>query len=238
MSEHSANAPDADAQANRNADREINRIAGWRLLALWPASLLVRLWLATLRVHTDESTREQLLAGDPSRIFLIWHNQLFMAAELHRRFRKHRPIAGLISASKDGAWLAAFYQLLGIGYIRGSSSKRGARALVDCLHALRNGSDLTITPDGPRGPRYSMKPGAAFLARKAEAPLCCAAVRFRRAKRLGSWDGFFLPLPFSRVDVLSVTYESFDAIREAFPEGKDDAEALRQALLAINSRCE
>jgi len=85
--------------------------------------------------------------------------------------------------------------------VRGSSSWRGAQALREALAILQAG-DLGITPDGPRGPCYDFKPGAALLARKANCPVALLALNFDRALRLNSWDGFLFPLPFSKVELI------------------------------------
>ena len=46
-----------------------------------------------------------------------------------------------------------------IGAIRGSSSKGGAKVIISALKELKDGNDIAITPDGPRGPRYSIADG-------------------------------------------------------------------------------
>jgi lysophospholipid acyltransferase (LPLAT)-like uncharacterized protein len=137
-------------------------------------------------------------AGQPT-IFVLWHNRLFMVAEIVRRFRVGHPVHGLVSASKDGAWLAAYYQVAGLGSVRGSSSRLGREAATALVSTLRSGHDIGITPDGPRGPVYEMKPGATIVARRAQARIVLIGMDFESSLRLPSWDGFYLPRPFSRV---------------------------------------
>jgi len=132
--------------------------------------------------------------------FVLWHNRLFISAEIFRRYRG-RKLCGLVSASRDGAWLAAFYSLMGMGAARGSSSRFGREAAGQLVEALRSGLDVGVTPDGPKGPCYEFKEGALLVARRADVPLLLFGAEYSSAWRLGSWDGFYLPTPFSTVRI-------------------------------------
>ncbi|MGE9297273.1 MAG: lysophospholipid acyltransferase family protein [Puniceicoccales bacterium] len=183
--------------------KSVRELFGWRLLIVRLLAAIARAWCASLRIQPDDEAR-RLLADPRGTVFVLWHNRLFGIAEVHRRFRRPyvgRPIHGLISASKDGAWLAAFFDRVGIRAVRGSSSWRGVQAAREALKVLDHG-DLGITPDGPRGPCYDFKPGAALLARKANCPVALLSLNFNRAWRLKSWDGFYLPWPGSRVELI------------------------------------
>ena len=57
----------------------------------------------------------------------------------------------MISKNKDGEIIAKVYSLLGIESIRGSSSKGAAKALISTIKEIKSGSDVALTPDGPRG---------------------------------------------------------------------------------------
>jgi lysophospholipid acyltransferase (LPLAT)-like uncharacterized protein len=186
------------ASLNTPPEEYVHSFPLWRRAAVWPLAALVRLWLMTLRV---EGPPEDLLAAarDEPILFVCWHNRLFIMAELARRFRGARPLYGLISASRDGAWLAAFFSACGLRAVRGSSSRlghEGARALVN---VLRSGSDAGITPDGPLGPAYEMKAGALVVARRAQRTVALLGVDYESSWRLRTWDGFHVPKPFSRV---------------------------------------
>ena len=82
---------------------------------------------------------------------------------------------------------------------RGSSSRLGREAATALVDALRSGYDIGITPDGPRGPCYELKPGVVIVPRRTNAPLLLIGGDFSSAWQLGSWDRFYLPKPFSRV---------------------------------------
>jgi lysophospholipid acyltransferase (LPLAT)-like uncharacterized protein len=61
---------------------------------------------------------------------------------------------------------------------------------------------VVITPDGPRGPAYELGPGIIFLAQKSGAAVLPMNLEFSHCWRLGSWDRFIVPRPFSKVRVL------------------------------------
>lgn len=172
----------------------------WQQFLQWASSLLVRCWWRTLRLRVDDSTGQ--LLDDPSpAVLLFWHNRLFAVPEWYRRFFKERRLAALVSASGDGARLAGFMEDVGIRCVRGSSHNQGASALRNCFRAIKSGWDVAITPDGSRGPVYEMKQGAAALAVRMGAPVYIISLDYCSAVRLNSWDRFFAPLPFSKVQV-------------------------------------
>ncbi|HKK18923.1 MAG TPA: lysophospholipid acyltransferase family protein [Opitutales bacterium] len=158
-------------------------------------------WARTLRFRWGPEV--QAIIDDPpaSSVVILWHNRLFAAPEFFRRYFRKRRLATLISASGDGAWLAAFVRKLGMFPIRGSRYKRGPQAVREMLAAHKEGYDIAVTPDGSRGPMYDLKPGAVSIAMKTGAPFVMLSLNFSRAWRLKSWDRFYLPLPFSRIEV-------------------------------------
>jgi len=180
---------------------EAHAIGGWRRLALWPLALVLKLWGRSLRfVTTPEDLRAFTKRDEPVAI-VLWHNRLFLSAEIVRRYRQGRPAYALVSASRDGAWLSAFFSLAGMRTVRGSSSRLGREAANALVGVLRAGLDVGITPDGPRGPCYDFKPGALIVARRTGAPLLLIGAEFESAWQLRSWDRFYLPKPFSRVNM-------------------------------------
>lgn len=217
-------------------ERTIEQVTGGKLLALLPLAFLARLWAATLRFEVSDDARG-LLADDRKQVFLLWHNRLFVIAEIYRRFRRphcrSRRMHGLISASKDGAWLAAFFQLVGIWPIRGSSSWRATESLREVLRVIDADADVGITPDGPRGPCYSFQPGAVLVARKASVPVAVLGIHFSRARRLDSWDGFYIPMPFSTIRLQGMQLESLRELK-AGSDRDSQAEGLCRILERIN----
>jgi hypothetical protein len=138
-------------------------------------------------------------------VFAFWHRSLLACAH---RFR-NLDIAILISPSFDGELIARTVELLGFRAIRGSSSRGGAAGLRNMQAAYAAGHRCAFTADGPRGPKFVAKPGAAQLANSVGSPdengkpagtwVGCFYALPDRAWELKSWDRFLIPKPFSRV---------------------------------------
>jgi hypothetical protein len=206
----------------------INEVTGWRRLLLWMLAALLRLWGRTLRFQVDAESLARLTKSDEPAAVVLWHNRLFLSAEMFRRYRTKRRVYGLVSASKDGAWLAAFYRMVGIHPVRGSSSNNGREAARVLIEVMREGHDIGITPDGPRGPMYAVEPGVLVVTRRNRAPMLIFGAEFSTAWRLKSWDRFYIPAPFSKVTMRCTVLSPKDGGDKL---GADD---VRAALLAIN----
>lgn len=224
--------PRKKARFDEARQRRVNEVPFWKLCLLFPLSVLLRIWLSTLRMRIAPEARRAVREDKNPLIFVLWHNRLIIAAELHRRFRGWSKVNGLVSPSHDGAWLAAFFKMLGIGAVRGSTGRRGGQAMFEIHKKLQHGEDVAITPDGPRGPRYKFNPGAALLAQVTHCTVVAVGAKFHCAKQLGSWDGFYVPLPFSRVDIVP-KFLPYDAAWEGVP-ARELAEKFGNALASVN----
>ena len=175
------------------------RLARW-LIAF--GVRLLRVWERTLRYEVDD--RAGILGTPVTEHYIgaIWHNRLLIFPLVLRRFFQNRDGAALISASRDGDLLADVIRRFGYDVVRGSSSRLGASAILQLTEVLASGRDVVITPDGPRGPAYELGPGIVFLAQKSGAPVLPMNLEYSRCWRLGSWDRFIIPQPFSKVRVL------------------------------------
>jgi lysophospholipid acyltransferase (LPLAT)-like uncharacterized protein len=171
----------------------LGTLAGWCMKVL----------AATLRMEI----RDECGLGAPEKnlppvIYVLWHNRIFTVPPAwHRLCGAHRKAVVMASASHDGDMVARAMAVFGLGSVRGSSSRRGVAALVGLKRELSSGTDVCLTPDGPRGPRYVLQAGAVKLAQSSGAPLVPVHVRFSSAWRLKTWDRFVIPKPFSRVTV-------------------------------------
>lgn len=141
-------------------------------------------------------------AGDvvvPPVIWVLWHNRLLVIPVLYERMFRRRKGAVLISRSRDGGILAGCIERFGGEPVRGSSSRGGSGAMRELQRKIGEGYDVYITPDGPKGPRYSMGPGASWLAQASGAALMPVSVECSSCWRLGRWDGFLIPKPFAKI---------------------------------------
>ncbi len=207
----------------------INEVTGWRRVALWLLATLLRTWVRTLRFEADPETLRRLTKSDEPVAVVAWHNRLFLSPEFFRRYRQQRRIYGLVSASKDGAWLAALYRMIGLHPVRGSSSNLGREAGRILIEKMREGHDIGITPDGPRGPLYVVEPGVLVVTRRINAPMVLMGAEFGRAFRLRSWDRFYIPWPFTRIKMRCIILPPKNEAGE-----KISAEEVRAALRSIN----
>jgi len=161
----------------------------------------------TVRIEITDDERRAMMGSDQPIVFVLWHNRLFMVGEMTRRFRGSHRVYALISASRDGAWLSAFFTACGLGAVRGSTSRFGREAAKALVEVLRSGQDVGITPDGPRGPAYELKPGALVVARRARSAVLLLGLDYEHSWRLPSWDGFHVPMPFSRMRLRVVSFK-------------------------------
>jgi len=106
-------------------------------------------------------------------------------------------MAAMVSASKDGGFLAAILECFKVQPVRGSTSRRGPQALLELTTLAERGFDLAITPDGPRGPVYQVQDGVMSLAQVTGLPIIPFSCYLRWKLRVNSWDRFQIPLPFS-----------------------------------------
>jgi len=130
------------------------------------------------------------------RIYALPHGSLLLPAF---RLRSSRA-AVMISRHRDGELIAQAISRLGFATVRGSSTRGGAAAVHEFVRAFPD-RPWVVTPDGPKGPRGSVKPGLIRLAAATGRPIQPLVGAARPAKVFGSWDRFTLPLPFARVVV-------------------------------------
>jgi hypothetical protein len=137
-------------------------------------------------------------------------------------------IAILISTHADGEIITRVALSLGNRAVRGSSSRGGARALLELAAQLQSGSDVAVTPDGPRGPRRVFAAGAVVAAMRARAPIVALGATVDRFWRLRSWDRLVIPKPFARI---TVRYSEPTYVAATTPRGAEAEAARFHALL-------
>ncbi len=154
------------------------------------------------------TTRQRVLRADiPKKIhddgerfiYAFWHQRQIFFTWSHRDV----DAAVLVSKSKDGELIARTMELSGIGAVRGSSSRGGAVAAREMVEMLRAGTDVGITPDGPRGPAREVKEGAVRVAQLSGMPIVpIANALSHRVEVAKAWDRLQVPLPFGRSVVI------------------------------------
>jgi len=159
------------------------------------AYLIVKLINITLKknYHNNQAIPKQPF------ILSFWHGELLFTPIAYFGATS-LPISGMISEHRDGETITKTMEYLGVGAIRGSSSKGGVKALLNAIKAYKSGVCVAITPDGPRGPRHSIAPGIIMLAQKLDAKIVSLTIKPTKYWQFNSWDKFFIPKPFSTID--------------------------------------
>lgn len=175
------------------------RIETWLslLIGLFGA-LILKLLALTLRV---EMRGDGELLGDAPHILTLWHRRILPSILVYPKMKglSLKGLCALISAHRDGRSIATACKILGITSASGSSTRGGQQGLIEMRQKLKDGYDLAITPDGPKGPPFQVKPGVVALAQNGGALICPLAVGVERAWVFNSWDRMILPKPFSKV---------------------------------------
>jgi lysophospholipid acyltransferase (LPLAT)-like uncharacterized protein len=158
-------------------------------------SLVIRAVYATMRVETiGGENADAFHRRGEGLIHALWHGRMILGPFAYRGEEAHI----LISVHGDGELIARTMRIFGYQPVRGSSTKRGREALREMLRLTQRNCDLIITPDGPRGPAYVVKPGVAQLARLSGRAVVPFAFSASRGKLFASWDRFLIPYPFSK----------------------------------------
>ena len=167
-------------------------IGAWSLAS----TAAIRQWMGTLDYQVDFGDPET----DPvnpgyrgSKIYVFWHENILMPLYL----RGHSNISMLLSRHWDANILDRVARMMGFGVVRGSTFHGGSSALRELAERAKE-ENLTITPDGPRGPRRRLAPGCVFLASTLGIPIVAMGRGYDRPWRVGTWDRFAIPRPWSR----------------------------------------
>ena len=215
----------------RRALKHLRRRIGHRLV-VWFGPVVLRALSRTWKMTVlGEEHLEAARAGGRGHFMALWHGRMIVGLPHHSQQDWHV----LVSPSEDGDISESLLEGFHYEVIRGSTSRGGARALREMLVVLERGGVLVITPDGPRGPRHSMNPGLAWMARATGHPIVPIGFGCDRAWHARSWDRFTIPKPWSRV---VMTYgEPVRVSRDATPAELERAtESIRARMIDAEKR--
>jgi hypothetical protein len=170
-----------------------------RFIGIRIADFLIDVLLKTVRIKVENfDLVEKLEKEKKNYIVAFWHGSMLVGWYL----QKNKNFAALVSQSKDGEVLTSILKNWKFHVVRGSSNKGGSEALDTLIHLTEENYHLAITPDGPTGPIYKMKPGALIVAYRSQIPLILLGIGMKNKWTLKSWDNFEIPKPFSKVVAL------------------------------------
>jgi len=156
---------------------------------------LTKVWFTTCRCSVRGRQHIEAARKQGAVIVSFWHYSILYMSYHVRLY----PAAALVSASRDGEYIARIVGLLDIEAVRGSSNRQGVQALKKLLRLMRAGRNVGIVADGSQGPARRLQPGMIFLASRTGAPILPMVWAADRYKAFNSWDRMVLPMPFSRI---------------------------------------
>ncbi len=194
---------------------------GWIILSLWSRTVRMR--------FVNKTVPDRLTSEGKNFIYAFWHGRQFLL------FHSHRNSGVVINASesRDGEIQAGILKRFGFAVVRGSSKRKGERALLGLIDGLRKGRNIAVAVDGPRGPLHEAKQGVLYVAGKLNKPIVPVITSAKRYWILEKvWDKYLLPMPFTTGVVLygepiTVTGTSEDVLQA---KGKELAAALNGLL--------
>ena len=160
---------------------------------------MIKMITISLRIDIIGDKKILDLRGKNQRLmFAIWHGRHFLIISRLR----FPDTSVLTSTSRDGKLIADILKKFGFDIIPGSSHRSPVRALLTSIQKMRGGKNLIFAVDGPTGPIHQSKPGALFVAKKADAFIVPVSFSSKPAVIFNSWDRFMLPLPFAKTCLL------------------------------------
>lgn len=189
--------------------KRLIRLAAVQRLLAGLVVAYARILRATLRWEVENRSAMDAAVASPSgALALFWHGRISLAVA-GVDFLGDKPRRVMISLSRDGDFISMAAERLSVPVIRGSTGKGdriagkgGGTAYRQAIEFLRAGGAVLLTPDGPRGPREVLAPGAVRLAAAAGVPVFLAGLAARPSIKLRSWDGARLALPFARARLI------------------------------------
>ncbi len=164
---------------------------------------IVRFLVYTCRFKVEGVEQFVQMGSSRPCIVMLWHNRLALCAEIVSQFAPQFMYAAFVSNSRDGEPLAILAESYPCGTTIRVPHTGRHEALKKMIERLKQGKEvMLITPDGPRGPRYEVKPGITLAAQQTGAavfPMSWSATRFWQ---FNTWDRLILPKPFSTISVI------------------------------------
>lgn len=163
----------------------------------WSVAWLMRVWFRSCRVtlHNEENCFKAE-EKDKNGIASFWHYSIIYVLYHMRKYSA----TAMVSASRDGEYIAKLAEKFGFDTVRGSKNKKSVEGLKAMLRAMMNGSNAAIVADGSQGPPRIVQAGTLLLASRTGAPIIPMVFSASNYFTINSWDRTIIPKPFSRID--------------------------------------
>lgn len=203
------------------------------LSAITPFLSVVVVWILYLlsrhRFHITQDVKDENIIG------AFWHGEVLMLPFFYKKIKKvmkkerMKDYYIIASGHFDANIIADLCQKFGLKILRGStdkeSSRGGLKVLLESLRLLKEGHDIGIAPDGPRGPYHSIGDGVIAMSKKTKKRIIPMRVVYSRYWELKTWDRFRIPKPFCTID--------FYALDGIVIDEKQDIESAKKQLQAL-----
>lgn len=198
-------------------------LIGWALISAWSRTIRM--------CFENKATPERLASEGKNFIYAFWHGRQFLLFHSHR----HSGVVIPASESRDGEIQAGILKRFGFEVVRGSSKRKGERALLGLVDGLRKGKNIALAVDGPRGPLYEVKEGVIYLAGKLNKPIVPVITSAERSWIFEKiWDKYLLPAPFTKGIILYGDPIFVQGVAESELDAKrKELEAALNRLMAL-----
>ena len=198
-----------------------------RYLALLILPLIASLLMRFIYITNKKVFHAPKEIDEEPTIFACWHGELLMLPYLYFYYRKTPHANVLISSHFDGLLISKTIKYFGLGTIAGSTNRNASRVLIQAIKSLKDGYDIGITPDGPKGPRHEVADGIIIMAQKTKARVSLIRIKPTKFWQLNSWDKFVIPKPFGTLhyyasDSIDISEMTFDDAKTLVKERLDD----------------
>ena len=162
-------------------------------------SRLIKLYAKTIRWEN-----RGIVEDNPNTIFAVLHGQALIMA----MYALGNEVYTMTSRSYDGRLAGRVLELLGYRVFYGSSelgrkSRGGREGAIKLIRVLKEGGSVALTVDGPVGPMFSVQKGVLYLAHKSGRRIIPVVATAGKALFFRSWDRFMIPLPFTKVRLIT-----------------------------------
>lgn len=160
-------------------------------------------------------------------IWVVWHSHLLMSPYIYLKIKSSkRKMNVIVSRHTHGDIAISAAKSFGMDYIRGSTRKGAIKALIQAMRALKNGEDVALTPDGPKGPLHSVSDGAVILSSKCNVAIVALGWSATSFWQLNSWDKAKIPKPFS-----TITFKVSEPFKLDGLANKEAKEKIKKELM-------
>lgn len=175
------------------------------------SKILLHMLIRSCRLNIEGMDLFCNLASKEKCMLILWHNRLALAPFILSQYTPNIHYAALVSGSRDGEILSRIIHSYRNGNTIRVPHLSRYQALQSIIRHVEERKEVVIiTPDGPRGPCYEVKPGIAVAALETGAHIISLNWEAKNYWKLRTWDRFRIPKPFTTIRISFDLLGSFD----------------------------